>query len=70
MNQLQNAGQKGVVGEVVLLSLVSIGPGGPDGADPHVTAQAVSSLRAVHLDAEARRLATEALMGRSHAEPG
>lgn len=69
-NQLAAAGQKGAVGEVVLLSLVAIGPGGPEGADPHVVAQAVSSLRAVHLDDEARRLATEALMGHSHAEPG
>lgn len=69
-NQLAAAGQKGATGEVVLLSLVAIGPGGPDGADPHVVAQAVSSLRAVHLDDEARRLATEALMGHSHAEPG
>lgn len=70
MNQLQNASGKNAVGEVVLLSLVSIGPGGPDGAVPQVTAQAVSSLRAVNLGAEARRLATEALMGRSHAAPG
>lgn len=70
LGQLRTAGQKGVVGEVVMLSLVAIGPGGPDGADPHVVAQAVSSLRAVHLEVEARRLATEALMGHSHAAPG
>jgi hypothetical protein len=70
IDQLRTAGQKNEIGEVVMLSLVAIGPGGPDSADPLVVAQAVSSLRAVHLDVEARRLATEALMGRSHAEPG
>ncbi|MDR3497684.1 MAG: hypothetical protein P4L72_00495 [Parvibaculum sp.] len=70
LNQLHAAGLKGSVGEVVLLSLVAIGPGGPDRADRQALAQSVSSLRAVHLDGEARRLATEALMGRSHAGPG
>ncbi|HEY4343791.1 MAG TPA: hypothetical protein VGN05_05555 [Parvibaculum sp.] len=70
LNQLHNAGLQGAVGEVVLLSLVAIGPGGPDSADRQAVAQSVSSLRAVHLDAEARRLATEALMGRSHAGRG
>lgn len=70
LNQLHNAGLHGSVGEVVLLSLVAIGPGGPDGADRQAVAQSVSSLRAVHLDGEARRLATEALMGRSHAGRG
>lgn len=70
VDQLRIAGQKGAVGEVVMLSLCDIGPGGPDSANPSLIAQAVTSLRAVHLDVEARRLATEALMGRSHAEPG
>lgn len=70
LNQLHNAGLRGSVGEVVLLSLVAIGPGGPDRADRQAVAQSVSSLRAVHLDGEARRLATEALMGRSHAGRG
>jgi hypothetical protein len=70
LNQLHNAGLHGSVGEVVLLSLVAIGPGGPDSADRQTVAQSVSSLRAVHLDGEARRLATEALMGRSHAGRG
>lgn len=70
LNQLHNAGLHGSVGEVVLLSLVAIGPGGPDSADRQAVAQSVSSLRAVHLDGEARRLATEALMGRSHAGRG
>lgn len=70
LNQLRAAGQKGAVGETVMLSLVAIGPGGPGEADPQAAAQAVSSLKALHLDDEARRLAVEALMGRSHAEPG
>lgn len=70
LNQLHNAGLRGSVGEVVLLSLIAIGPGGPDRADRQAVAQSVSSLRAVHLDGEARRLATEALMGRSHAGRG
>jgi hypothetical protein len=70
LNQLHNAGLKGSVGEVVLLSLVAIGPGGPESADRQAVAQSVSSLRAVHLDREARRLALEALLGRSHAGRG
>lgn len=70
LNQLHNAGLKGSVGEVVLFSLVAIGPGGPGSADRQAVAQSISSLRAVHLDGEARRLALEALMGRSHAGRG
>jgi len=70
LNQLHNAGLHGSVGEVVLLSLVAIGPGGPERADRQAVAQSISSLRAVHLDGEARRLALEALLGRSHAGRG
>jgi len=70
LNQLHNAGLQGSVGEVVLLSLVAIGPGGPERADRQAVAQSISSLRAVHLDGEARRLALEALLGRSHAGRG
>lgn len=70
LNQLHNAGLKGSKGEVVLLSLVAIGPGGPESADRQAVAQSVSSLRAVHLESEARRLALEALLGRSHAGRG
>lgn len=70
LNQLHNAGLQGSVGEVVLLSLVAIGPGGPERADRQAVAQSISSLRAVHLDGEARRLAFEALLGRSHAGRG
>ncbi len=70
LNQLHNAGLQGSVGEVVLFSLVAIGPGGPESADRQAVAQSISSLRAIHLDGEARRLALEALMGRSHAGRG
>ncbi|MGV8998038.1 MAG: hypothetical protein ACOH12_13935 [Parvibaculaceae bacterium] len=70
LNQLRSAGLKGSLGEVVLLTLVAIGPGGPESADRQAVAQSVSSLRAVHLDGEARRLALEALLGRSHAGHG
>ncbi|MDO8288048.1 MAG: hypothetical protein Q7T44_02405 [Parvibaculum sp.] len=70
LNQLRSAGLKGSLGEVVLLSLVAIGPGGPESADRQAVAQSVSSLRAVHLESEARRLALEALLGRSHAGHG
>jgi hypothetical protein len=70
LNQLHGAGLKGSVGEVVLLTLVALGPGGPGSADRQAVAQSVSSLRAVHLDSEARRLALEALLGRSHAGRG
>lgn len=70
LNQLHSAGLRGSRGEAVLLSLVAIGPGGPESADRQAVAQSVSSLRAVHLDGEARRLAIEALLGRSHAGRG
>ncbi|MES1990074.1 MAG: hypothetical protein V4441_03870 [Pseudomonadota bacterium] len=70
LNQLRSAGLQGSLGEVVLLSLVAIGPGGPESADRQAVAQSVSSLRAVHLEGEARRLALEALLGRSHAGHG
>lgn len=70
LNQLHSAGLRGSVGEVVLLTLVAIGPGGPESADRQAVAQSVSSLRAVHLEGEARRLALEALLGRSHAGRG
>ncbi|PKQ04233.1 MAG: hypothetical protein CVT73_13910, partial [Alphaproteobacteria bacterium HGW-Alphaproteobacteria-12] len=70
LNQLQVAGAKNALGETVLLALDAIGQTGPGSVHPRGVSQAVSSLRAVGLESEARRLALEALMARSGAGRG
>lgn len=70
LNQLQTAGAKNAIGETVMLALDAIGQAGPGGVHPRASSQAVSSLRAVGLESEARRLALEALMARSNAGRG
>ena len=57
---LGDAANNGRIGETVLLSLCAIGPGGPAGANPIMLSRAISSLRQVGLDAEARTIAIEA----------
>lgn len=59
---LDNASRQGRVGETVLLSLVSLGDGGPARADPIVLHHILKSLRNVGLDAEARAMALEAVV--------
>ena len=70
LNRMQAAGARNAVGEAVLLALDAIGREGPGAVHPRASAQAVSSLRAVGLESEARRLALEALMARSNAGRG
>jgi hypothetical protein len=57
---LGGAAAKGKVGETVLLSLVGLNATGLADAEPEWLAQAVTSLRRVGLEEEARRLAVEA----------
>jgi len=59
---LQNAASQGRVGETVLLSLVSLGDGGPARAEPVVLHHVLTSLRALGLDREARAMALEAVV--------
>jgi hypothetical protein len=48
------------IGETVLLSLYALGPEGPGAANPIMLSRAISSLRQIGLDAEARAIAIEA----------
>jgi hypothetical protein len=57
---LGRAAEKGRIGETVLLSLVGLDATGLADAEPEWLARAVTSLRRVGLDDEARRLAVEA----------
>lgn len=70
LNQLNVASQKGTVGETVMLAIEVIGTNGAGAVHPRAAAQAVSSLRTINLENEARRLALEALMARSSAGRG
>lgn len=55
------AAKMGRTGETVLLALIAIGEGGPSQAHPIVMRQVLAALRGVHLDADARALAVEAM---------
>ena len=57
---LGDAAVKRRIGETVLLALYALGPDGPGGANPIMLSRAISSLRLVGLDAEARAIAIEA----------
>ncbi|MBI1261630.1 MAG: hypothetical protein GC184_07880 [Rhizobiales bacterium] len=70
LTQLDVASRRGVVGETVMLAIDALGADGVEDIHPRAVAQVVASLRAVHLDSEARRLATEALLARSRAGRG
>jgi hypothetical protein len=70
LSQLQAAGQKGAIGETVMLAVDIIGNEGPGAVHPRAAAQAVASLKAAGLESEARRVALEALMARSSAGRG
>lgn len=57
---LGDAASKRRMGETVLLSLYALGDAGPAGANPIMLSRAISALRQVGLDSEARSLAIEA----------
>jgi len=59
---LNSASTRARMGETVLLSLVSLGDGGPARADPIVLHHVLKSLRNIGLDAEVRAMALEAVV--------
>ncbi len=63
IGNLREAAQAGRMGETVAYALVAIGPGGPRAAHPAALAEAIRALRLVGVTADARALATEALLG-------
>jgi hypothetical protein len=60
---LDRAAREGRRGEAVALALIALGASGPAAASPMVLGAAVSSLRRIGLDADARILALEAAGG-------
>lgn len=58
------ASESAVLGETVLLGLMGVGERGPQAADPSVLSAAVRALKRVGLEADARRIAFEALVSR------
>lgn len=63
LENMAQAARAGRLGETVANVLVVVGPSGPRGAHPRGLAAAVAALRAVGLEADARALAGEALIG-------
>jgi len=59
---LRDAAGAGRIGEAVLLALLTLGDGGPSGADPLLLHDVLGRLRAIHQDADARSLAVEAAL--------
>jgi len=64
LHSLRDAGTQGRRGEAVLLSLIALGRGGPAAAASPVLAEVTTTLRQVGLEADARMLALEAMIGR------
>lgn len=65
MQRLRNAQGGARRGEVVMLALAALKEAGPAGTHPQPLAEIVEALVTVGLEREARRLAVEALLGRS-----
>ena len=60
---LGQSARRNEVGRTALLAMRVLGPGGPDGANVLGLGDAVRALKRVGLEADARRLALEALLG-------
>ena len=61
LSALKVAADKGQTGATILLAAASFGPNGPQGAHLNALGDGIRALKRVGLDAEARRLALEAL---------
>jgi hypothetical protein len=61
LTSLKEASDKGEAGRTILLVATALGPDGPQGANLIALGDSLRALRRVGLDAEARRLAVEAL---------
>lgn len=70
MRRLKEASAAGRVGETLLVALIALGEAGPQELHAKPMSEIVSALQQVGLDAEARRLAFEALSARSDAARG
>ena len=62
-NALADAAANKRVAEAVLLSLLTLGTIGPEGADRAALTDTIAALRAIGLDREARAVAVEAALG-------
>ena len=61
--QLQDASKKKEFGRTVLLAMKSLGPGGAEGAHMIALGDSIRALKRAGLEADARRLGLEALLG-------
>jgi hypothetical protein len=61
LSALKEAADKGDTGATILLAAAAFGPDGPQGAHLIALGDGLRALKRVGLDAEARRLAFEAL---------
>jgi hypothetical protein len=61
---LSLAAQNGRIGETVLFAVLALNEDGPEGVSPVVLSHVVSSLKAIGLENEARRVAVEASLAR------
>lgn len=59
---LAEASARKEAGRTILLAMRALGPGGPEGANPLALGDAVRALKRVGLEADARRVALEALL--------
>jgi hypothetical protein len=64
LSELQDAAKKGEQGRAVLLTLQAVGAHGAEGAHLIALGDAIRGLKRAKLEADARRLALEALLGR------
>ena len=63
LSQLQDASAKKEFGRTVLLAMKSLGPNGAEGANMLALGDSIRALKRAGLEADARRLAVEALFG-------
>jgi hypothetical protein len=63
LGELAQASQQKEAGRTILLVIRALGPDGPEGANPLALGDSIRALKRTGLDADARRLAAEALYG-------
>ncbi len=63
LGELAQAAEKKEAGRTILLVMRALGPDGPDGANGLALGDSIRALKRTGLDADARRVATEALFG-------
>ena len=63
LGELAQAAQQKEAGRTILLVMRALGPDGPEGANALALGDSIRALKRTGLDADARRLAVEALYG-------